>query len=445
MRILFFIFAVSGVLFFTALYVVTRALAAANRLEGRDGKPRRALRMGITIALFGFMLLPWLSRFHETMHVVMSERLSALGFLVSLGVLFSAAFLVLVDGLGALLRRARRQTNPGIVAPELIPDAELAPASEGAAASEGPTAREASAPAASEAPASAPSPAPQLPIPRRTFLERAAYGTAIAVGAGHSGYAMFVGRHDYALEEITVRIRDLPAALEGISIAQISDIHIGTFVREPELDAGLSLLRRANADLIVMTGDLMDHDARLVPLLGRLARGAVELRPRFGVHGIAGNHDYYTDVDAVLGTLRDAGVNVLRNQATELRDGSARLALLGTDDVWAERDNWGTRYDFETTLAAAAPDCPRILLCHNPERFRDVAPHVDLQLSGHTHGGQVNLVVRPADAFLRHGFVAGHYSVGEGQLYVNRGFGTVGPPARLYAPPEITKITLVRA
>jgi predicted MPP superfamily phosphohydrolase len=213
-------------------------------------------------------------------------------------------------------------------------------------------------------------------------------------------------------------------------------------VRERELAAGLDLLRRARPDLVAMTGDLIDYDPRYVPLLGRFAREISGLRPRFGVFAVPGNHDYYTDVDAVLAALRGADVTVLRNDARAIE---GRLALLGTDDCWAERDNWGARYDLGAALAAAPRDLPRILLCHNPERFAEAAPHVDLQISGHTHGGQVQLVVRPADIFLRHGFVEGHYELGASQLYVNRGFGTAGPPARLYTPPEVTKLVLVRA
>lgn len=405
LRLALFLSVVSGVLLVAIIYVVRRGFQVLG-LEG--GRPvRRRLVMG---GLFIALLLPWLSRFHSVMHLPISEQLSAAGYVIGLSVVFSAALLVPIDIVRWALARRRG----------------AAPAAGTGTGTTG---------AGSEA---------ALPLGRRSFLSRAAYGTAIATGVGHSVYAFARGRHDYVIEEVVVRIRDLPPQLEGLTIAQISDIHVGTFVGERELRTGVELIERARPDLIALTGDLIDHDPSRAHVLGRFTRQLTELNARFGVVGIPGNHDYYTDIDTVLSTLRSSGVTVLRNQAIELRDGDARLGLLGTDDLWAERDNWGSRYDLEATLAAAPRDCPRILLCHNPDAFEDAAPHVDLQLSGHTHGGQVNFVVRPLDLVGRH-FVAGHYVRGTGQLYVNRGFGTVGPPARLYAPPEITKIILTRA
>jgi hypothetical protein len=123
--------------------------------------------------------------------------------------------------------------------------------------------------------------------------------------------------------------------------------------------------------------------------------------------------------------------------------------LLGVDDVWGRRFSLGP--DLNAALAslptlagsaAAARSLPRVLLCHNPSFFEESAPRVGLQLSGHTHGGQINLVVRPADWLLKNGWVAGLYHERGSQLYVNRGFGTAGPPARIGAPPEVTRIVL---
>jgi len=411
-RLALFLLVISSVLLVAIIYVVRRIVQVLGREGGRP-VPRRLVMGGLFIAL----LLPWLTRFHSVMHLPVSEQLSAAGYVIGLSVVFSAALLVPIDLVRWGVARARR-----------------APATAAAAAA-----------ASAAAPDPAPDPASVAALGRRSFIERAAYGTALATGVGHSVYAFARGRHDYVIEELVVRIRDLPPQLEGLTIAQISDIHIGTFVGERELRSGVELIQRAQPDLIALTGDLIDHDPSRADMLGRFTRQLTDLNPRFGAFGIPGNHDYYTDVDVVLAALRDSGVTVLRNEAIELRDGDARLGLLGTDDLWAERDNWGTRYDLDATLAAAPRDCPRILLCHNPDAFEEAAPHVDLQLSGHTHGGQVNFVVRPIDLVGHHLFVAGHYVRGTGQLYVNRGFGTVGPPARLYAPPEITKIILTRA
>lgn len=432
LRLAIFLSVVSAVLLVAIIYVVRRLFAVLGLGGGRP-VPRRLVVGGLFLAL----LLPWLSRFHSVMHLPISERLSAFGYVVGLAVVFSAALMVPIDLVRWGMARARRAKGAEGAMGAAAGAATDAEASTGAGTDAG-TGTGTGAGAGTGADAVS-------PLGRRSFLSRAAYGTALATGVGHSVYAFARGRHDYVIEELVVRIRDLPPQLEGLTIAQISDIHVGTFVGERELRSGLELIARAQPDLIALTGDLIDHDPSRAPTLGRFTRQLTELNPRFGVVGIPGNHDYYTDVETVLSTLRSSGVTVLRNSAIELRDGDARIGLLGTDDLWAERDNWGTRYDLEATLAAAPRDCPRILLCHNPDAFEEAAPHVDLQLSGHTHGGQVNFVVRPIDLVGHHPFVAGHYVRGEGQLYVNRGFGTVGPPARLYAPPEITKIVLTRA
>jgi predicted MPP superfamily phosphohydrolase len=198
------------------------------------------------------------------------------------------------------------------------------------------------------------------------------------------------------------------------------------------------LVRRARPDLVVLTGDLLDHDPAYAPKLGVLARRLGALA-RDGVVAIPGNHDYYAGVEAVLGTLRAAGSRVLLN-AGEVIHGS--FALLGVDDVWAPRDG-GRGPDLERAIATVPRDLPRVLLCHNPELFLEAAEHVDLQLSGHTHGGQVNFGVNSAELVFSHGYVRGHYSRGSSQIYVNRGFGTAGPPTRIGSAPEVTRIVLV--
>ncbi len=275
---------------------------------------------------------------------------------------------------------------------------------------------------------------------RRALLRRSATGVALSVGFGSSLYGAVFGRHDYELNEIPVPIPGLRPALDGYRIAQISDIHFGSFVGDPELRAAVDLVRRARPDLIVMTGDLLDHDAAYAPWLGRLVRAFDELGARDGVAMIPGNHDYYAGVDQVLGVCRQAGARVLRNDGAVLQGG---LALLGVDDVWARRNGYGGGPDLEAALATVPRDLPRVLLCHNPSFFEDARGQVALQLSGHTHGGQVNLGVRPADFVLP--YVHGLYEEHGSRLYVNRGFGTAGPPSRVGAPPEINVTVLVSA
>lgn len=295
-----------------------------------------------------------------------------------------------------------------------------------------------------EAPAIA---AAQPELPRRVFLAQAAAGSAFLIGSSSSLYGALKGRHDYALEEVVIRLPGL-RGLDGFNIVQLSDVHIGAFTGAPELAAAEELLRRAKPDLIVLTGDLLDNDARLADVLGRFVRRLTPLA-RAGVVAIPGNHDYFAGVSETAAAVQAAGARMLRNEALVIGDASAGFALLGVDDVWARRQGAGP--DLGRALAAlpklggrVAPalDLPRVLLCHNPSFFDEAAGRVGLQLSGHTHGGQVNLGVRPADFVLPGGWVAGRYDLRGSALYVNRGFGTVGPPARIGATPEVTRIVL---
>jgi uncharacterized protein len=285
-------------------------------------------------------------------------------------------------------------------------------------------------------------------VPRRAFLTQAAASSAFLIGSSSSLYGALKGRYDYSVEEAVFEIAGLPRALEGFSIAQLSDVHIGVFVGEAELAIAEELLRQAKPDLIVLTGDLLDSDARLAGQLARFVRRLTPLA-RAGVVAISGNHDYFAGVEDMASAITSAGARVLRNDAMLIGDAGAGFALLGVDDVWARREGGGP--DLERALrslpriggrVAPAVDLPRVLLCHNPSFFAESAGRVALQLSGHTHGGQVNLGLRPADYILPGGWVAGRYDANGSALYVNRGFGTVGPPARVGAPPEVTRIVL---
>jgi len=278
------------------------------------------------------------------------------------------------------------------------------------------------------------------PVTRRQVVVGA--GGLVVLGASGAvlGWGAARGRHMFELSEVVVRIPGLPRALDGYSIAQISDLHVGLHMAERDLDTGLDLVRKARPDLIVVTGDIVDMDPRFTPFA---ARKLMELPARDGVSAILGNHDHYAGASAVGGVLRAAGVDLLVNQGRLVRPGDGGgFALLGVDDRWSQRHGGpGARLD--QALSMVPPDVPRILLSHQPPTIELWPGQVALQLSGHTHGGQINPGFRPADLFFR--YVAGRYEVGGTTLYVNRGFGTVGPPSRVGAPPEVTRIVLVAA
>lgn len=291
-------------------------------------------------------------------------------------------------------------------------------------------------------------PAPVPEVPRRAFLTQAAAGSAFLVGTSSSLYGALKGRHDYSIEDVPLRIPGLGRGLSGFTIAQLSDVHIGVYVGEAELAIAEELLRKAKPDLIVLTGDLLDNDPRLAPKLGRFARRLAPLA-RHGVVAVSGNHDFFAGVEEFASALQGGGARVLRNEGLVVGSEAAGFALLGVDDVWARRGGGGPDLQRAVEslprlggLVAPARDLPRVLLCHNPSYFAEAAGQVALQVSGHTHGGQINLGVRPADYLLPGGWVAGRYDAAGSTLYVNRGFGTVGPPARVGAPPEVTRLVL---
>jgi uncharacterized protein len=283
-----------------------------------------------------------------------------------------------------------------------------------------------------------PEPAPSMT--RRQMVE--GIGGVAVFGATGSmlGWGMVRGRHAFELDEVALRIPGLPRSLDGYVIAQISDIHAGSFMGDRELDEGLAVVRRARADLVVVTGDVVDFD----PVFAApTARMLADLPARDGVTAIVGNHDYYAGADTVIGALRAAGVRVLRNEGVAVRPGDGGgFALLGVDDLSSHRHGReGPRLD--RALAGVGAELPRILLSHQPSTVDLWPGQIAAQLSGHTHGGQINPGFSPVGLAMK--YLAGPYLVGGTTLYVNRGFGTVGAPSRVGAPPEVTRFVLVAA
>jgi predicted MPP superfamily phosphohydrolase len=281
---------------------------------------------------------------------------------------------------------------------------------------------------------------PDAALTRREVTERA-FGLAVA-GATTSvlGWGMVRGRHAFAIEEVVVRIPGLPRVLDGYTIAQISDLHVGLFVSERELKEGLDRVREVRPDLLVATGDLVDINPRFAPMMARFVS---DVQARDGVVAILGNHDYYTGQGEVRRALADANIDLLVNAGRRIRPGDGGgFALLGVDDRWAASYG-GSGPDLKRAIAMVPPDAPRILLSHQPVTFDRHAGQVALQLSGHTHGGQINPGIRPARLLMT--YVEGRYEKNGSTLWVNRGFGVAGPPARIGAPPEVTKIVLVSA
>jgi predicted MPP superfamily phosphohydrolase len=238
------------------------------------------------------------------------------------------------------------------------------------------------------------------------------------------------------VRRVEITLERWPRALDGFRIVQISDIHIG-----PLLGRGFAegLTRRVNAlepDLVAVTGDLVDGS---VEALRDEVAPFAELRGRHGVFFVTGNHDVYSGGESWVERVKELGLRVLRNERVSI-GGAEGFDLAGVDD---HRGDWvhGSTEDLDAAVAGRDESRALILLAHDPGTFRRAAARgVDLQLSGHTHGGQIwpfVYLVRLAVPF-----VAGLYRVGKSQVYVSRGSGFWGPPMRLLAPAEIGEIVL---
>lgn len=238
--------------------------------------------------------------------------------------------------------------------------------------------------------------------------------------------------------DVPITLARLPPALDGFTIAQLTDVHIGPTVSAGFVADVVARVNELRPDLIAITGDLVDGRAATY---ARAAEPLAELRARHGIHYVTGNHEYYWGVDAWLPILRDLGLQVLRNRRVTIERGGAAFDLAGIDDHEAGR--WhGHGPDLDAALAGRDPERAVVLLAHQPRQVRVARRHgVDLQLSGHTHGGQI-WPWHGAVRLQQGGLLAGHYRLERTQLYVSRGTGYWGPPLRVGAPAEITRLTL---
>ncbi|WP_334188594.1 metallophosphoesterase [Noviherbaspirillum sp.] len=241
---------------------------------------------------------------------------------------------------------------------------------------------------------------------------------------------------------VDVPIDNLPDALHGFTIAQISDIHVGPTIKHGYLDAIVDKVNRLDADMVAVTGDLVDGTvSRLAPHTAPLAK----LKARHGAYFVTGNHEYYSNAHAWIPELRRLGLRVLMNEHVVLRHDGAPLVVAGVTDFSAHHFDPSHRSDPRRALAGApAQAAVKVLLAHQPRSAPAAADAgFDLQISGHTHGGQFypwNLFVP-----MQQPFTAGLNRLRQLWVYTSRGTGYWGPPKRFGAPSEITHLRLVRA
>ena len=279
-----------------------------------------------------------------------------------------------------------------------------------------------------------------MKVSRRGFLKALGHVMlgSILSSLGAYKYATLVEPNWLDIEQVTVPIKGLPASMEGFRIVQLTDIHHDPGTQIDRVKRAVAEANDLHPDLVVLTGDYVTISAdsifELNPVLANL-------NAKHGVFSILGNHDLWTNASIVRAGLEEVGITVLKNSGISLSVGRDMIFLAGLDDGWSGQP------DLNLALQNLSPGIPVILLMHEPD-FADIFSkdkRVSLQLSGHTHGGQVRIPGQGAIVLPDYGkkYEQGLYRVKEMWLYTNRGLGVIWPPVRFNCRPEITEFTLV--
>lgn len=282
-------------------------------------------------------------------------------------------------------------------------------------------------------------------LSRRDFLKLLKAGSVSLglVAAGGAGWSYLIEPGWVQVENLTVSLPRLAPNFHGTRILQVSDIHMGGWMNSERLQHAADLILAEQPDLLLLTGDFLighgfdsNSEQRLQELLDILA----PLAKRIPSFAVLGNHDYWTNADAVREMLKQGGITDLTNSVFTLSDSGQHLHLCGVDDIW----------EGDVRLNEVVSRLPRegtaILLAHEPDFADESAAtgRFDLQVSGHSHGGQVVIPFYgpPVLPYLGQKYHSGLYQIGEMLQYTNRGLGMIDPPVRFNCPPEITIFTL---
>ena len=281
----------------------------------------------------------------------------------------------------------------------------------------------------------------EIRFTRRGFLKLlgAAALDLFLLAVGGAGYGFFMEPKRFAVETVRLKLPRLSPRFSGLRVAQISDIHMGGWMNPERLQRVVDLVLAQDPDVLLITGDFLlgydfDHASR--QSLEDLVVGLSPLADSVPTFAVLGNHDYWINSKAVRGMLRAAGITDLTNRVFTLTREDEHLHLCGVDDVW----DGNVRLD--DVLAQLNGDGAAILLAHEPD-FADTSAatgRFDLQLSGHSHGGQIVLPIigPPRLPYLGRKYPSGLYKVREMFQYTNRGVGMARLPIRINCPPEIT-------
>ncbi len=268
---------------------------------------------------------------------------------------------------------------------------------------------------------------------KRQLLASCFKGVVLGAGAGYLGRGVYNGMSLPRIRSIPVKLDNLQVPL---TIVHLTDIHLGVFLQKDFLQSVVTLANKQDPDLVVITGDIIDMPPEKI---GDILDPLRQLKTRYGVFCVPGNHEYYYGVAGILDKLAGLGVTVLGNRSKQI----AGITIAGVYDLAALRLKQGPFPDLEAALAGRDPDLPTVLLAHQPKFIQYVTAdhHIDLMVSGHTHAGQISpfsLLVLLDQPYL-HGLYR-HDAVT--QLYVSSGVGFWGPPIRFGTPAEIAVLQL---
>lgn len=278
--------------------------------------------------------------------------------------------------------------------------------------------------------------APHDPDRRQTLAKL--FGVAAAVLGGGAALVSLVEGYRFRVKRLEVELAKLPASLDGTTIVQISDVHIGPSIGRGFIERVVETINELRPDVVAITGDLVDGS---VEQLADAVAPLADIESRYGAYFVTGNHEYYSGAPKWCEHLGGLGLRVLRNERVSIGEGQQCFDLAGIDDYHATRFGNGHGADLDRALDGRDAERVCVLLAHQPRAVGDAKRHgVDLQLSGHTHGGQIwpfNWLVK-----LQQPVVSGLERIGETLVYVSNGTGYWGPPMRLAAPAEVTQIVL---
>jgi predicted MPP superfamily phosphohydrolase len=294
-------------------------------------------------------------------------------------------------------------------------------------------------------------------ISRSEFLSQAAM-VATAIPFGAMAYGIISGAHDYRVKRISLKLPNLPKEFDGLRLAQLSDIHSGSFFNKTAVKGGVEMVLNEKPDVIFFTGDLVNNESSEV---NEYLEVFNKLRAPLGVYSVTGNHDYgdykrWVTQEAKQKNFKDLieahkllNFDLLMNEHRILEQGGEKLAIIGVE-------NWGVKFSkhgkLDQAYSGTDESAVKILLSHDPSHWdaqvRQQYKDIDLMLAGHTHGFQFGIEIggfKWSPSQYAYKQWAGLYTEGNQHLYVNRGFGYLGYPGRVGMPPEITIIELKKA